>query len=235
MDEIIKVLTGYWPAAGPLLALVLTYAKRKDVIDFIKKSYIWSLASLSAPAKLEGQLGTLALAIQAIQTESNAWRVTLTEKLGKIEKELTFNSGSSLKDIVTQTQNLALLGELRYQQVFANSLNGLYECNIKGERTWSNEKLCQIFGMSEYDMRGNGWLKAVFDSTRLNVEAAWNHTVKNGTPYTFSYDIVNQKTGQKVAVHDNVVILKDNEGKVLKYLGTISYVMAVNTIEAPKI
>ena len=153
--------------------------------------------------------------------EWSNWRAKLVNKIENIENENRINGGNSLKDIVLDIRNLARLGEFRWKQAMNHSEVGLYECDSEGNRTWSNERLCEMVGMSDTEMIGKGWLKGVLETDRLTLNNCWRQSIENGVPYSATYMLVNQKLCSCTECHDSVVVLKDPAGKVIKYLGTV--------------
>jgi PAS domain S-box-containing protein len=54
---------------------------------------------------------------------------------------------------------------------------GIYQSDAQGRCVYVNAALCELFGMSEKDALGLGWLDRVHPEDRAHVEAARKHAV----------------------------------------------------------
>jgi PAS domain S-box-containing protein len=54
---------------------------------------------------------------------------------------------------------------------------GIYQSDAQGRCIYANAALCELFGMSEKDVMGVGWLDRVHPEDRAQVEAARKHAV----------------------------------------------------------
>ena len=52
---------------------------------------------------------------------------------------------------------------------------GIYQSDAQGRCTYANAALCELFGMSEKELMGVGWLDRVHPEDRAQVEAARQH------------------------------------------------------------
>lgn len=143
--------------------------------------------------------------------------------LNLVQKHLSSNGGSSLIDQVSLIKEKIELMDLRWKLITSKSEVGIYECNAAGECVSANEKVCEIFGMSEQEMLGRGWLKAIC-SDKSQVWHAWVSAVKENLPYEAEYNVRNQKTDKIVHVKTSAICHMSISGKVLGYYGTLEVV-----------
>lgn len=148
---------------------------------------------------------------------------SMDTSIKSIKKELTYNGGNSLKDVVAKTLKLATLLELRHKYELNISEKPMYECEASGGRcTWVNDSLCELFGMSHEEMLGLGWLRAIKEEERQEVYEHWMHAIQTNIPYSWSYTIVNQKTGDEIEVKSTANAVSLSNGTILQYHGTVS-------------
>lgn len=111
--------------------------------------------------------------------------------------------------------------ECRTEVILDLSPQPIYECSPDGECTFANEKLCDLFGLSEVDMMGNGWLDGILPEERERVHSIWIAAVKNLIPYECSYTVRNLKNGKRYNAVTRALPLH-NEGELIGYLGILS-------------
>lgn len=140
---------------------------------------------------------------------------------GRILAELTPNGGSSLKDIVVSTHQMAVVTNARTRLIQANAGIAIFECDgDTGACCWVNEACCKIFDLSSEQMAGWGWLAAVEPKERETVKREWLASVKGDYPFAWTFTIV-RKNGERTAVTSRAEKLADGTGKVLLFQGTV--------------
>lgn len=147
---------------------------------------------------------------------------SMDDSIKFIKKELTYNGGNSLKDVVAKTFETTTLLKLRYRHDMSVSERAIFECEpLTGRCTWVNDALCELFGMSHEDMLGFGWLRAVREDQREEVHSHWKTAVDNNIPYSWSYYVVNQKTGDSLEVRATANAICLSNGTIIQYHGSI--------------
>ncbi len=139
------------------------------------------------------------------------------------KKHLSPNGGTSLVDQVSSIKEKVELMELRWKITTSKSPVGIYECNAAGECVSANAAACDIFGMTEQEMLGRGWLKAI-QSDKSQIWHAWIGAVKENLPYEAEYNVKNQKTDNIVHVKSSAICHMSTSGKILGYYGTLEII-----------
>lgn len=189
---------------GFLSALAVFFSKLILVTEQANKAYAWLKMFFGGANRV---IETLERHGQLLQT---------------IQAEVTPNGGGSLKDLVRKTYEVSLIADLRAKQVLAIAPIGIYNCDIFGNCIWANEALCSTFGLDHSDMLGNGWLLAVAPEQRSEVHANWIKSVQNHLPYSWEYDAVNQRTGERFRCKSSAEACKrPDTGEPLFYHGTV--------------
>lgn len=141
--------------------------------------------------------------------------------IANIQSELKPNGGASLRDAINQIRDMANIADVRSHLTREACPYAMYECSPDGKCVWVNEALCNLFGMEEERMMGYGWLEAIEDSERIDSMKAWQQAIENNIPYSSSYTVVNQRTGERYRCRTRANGYK-HEGKTLLYAGTVT-------------
>lgn len=67
---------------------------------------------------------------------------------------------------------------------------GVYHCDSRGARTYTNGRWQEIFGLSAEESLGHAWLHALHPDDRLEVVRAWGEAVETGSPFDMEFRIV---------------------------------------------
>jgi PAS domain S-box-containing protein len=67
---------------------------------------------------------------------------------------------------------------------------GIYQSDAQGRCVYVNAALCELFGMSEKDVMGLGWLDRVHPEDRAQVEAARKHAVSSIPVFHMEYRLL---------------------------------------------
>lgn len=138
-----------------------------------------------------------------------------------LEREIASN-GTPLHEKVTHIEEQTELANSRWIMIAEASPEPMYECDVKGECTFVNRALSELFGMPRKDMLGRGWLRAVISQEeRHRVWTAWLKDAKQLIPYSDEYEIINQRTQKPLKVRTSTVVYKAKSGKVLGFHGLI--------------
>lgn len=156
-----------------------------------------------------GTIGTAAYvkAIKPMRLKMKNKKAELYNMVNSIHKELKFNGGGSIKDVIwqlkeTNTKILARIVQLEESQKIALNLQGqaFWLSNEEGLTTYASPTLCKILGHGESDLIGNNWVSWIIPEDRERVFDSWNFSVENGT------------------VFDEQYVIKRSDGKLQKVL-----------------
>jgi PAS domain S-box-containing protein len=96
---------------------------------------------------------------------------------------------------------------------------GIYQSDAQGRCVYVNAALCELFGMSEKDVMGLGWLGRVHPEDRAQVEAARHHAVTPIPVFHLEYRLLINGRTVWVAAFSTALM----EGSIFKgRIGTIT-------------
>jgi PAS domain S-box-containing protein len=120
--------------------------------------------------------------------------------------------------------------EHRYQTLADISPVGIFRSDAQGQTTYVNPRWCQIAGLSTRDALGEGWLRAVHPQDREQVARGWYEAIQAPHSSTADYRFVHPD-GTVVWVMGQAVPEKDDAGRVVGYVGTITDVSEKKQME----
>lgn len=200
-----KLIEDWWVAASAIVILIGVWLSRiRSAIDLMKRVGNTIVLFVKFPLIMERRLNAQ------------------DAKLAIIEKEVTPNGGGSLKDIVRSTNDLALIADLRTKQMIVVHPIAMYECEpVHGRCTSANIALCELFGLDEPRMLGNGWLAAIEPSARQKCWDGFQEAIESDIPYSWEYDVINQRTGKLTHCRTEMNTLRDKKGNPILFQGFV--------------
>lgn len=145
-------------------------------------------------------------------------------RLKKVYELLIPNGGSSIADKINRIEAELYISKTRQRLLWSTMDTGYYECNTQGECVFANNKLCEMFGLSQEQMHGNGWLRAIDERQRPEVHRRWHEAIQARIPYDETYDIINQETGDKKKCRATIFACYNNKQEPLYYFGTVKLI-----------
>jgi hypothetical protein len=82
----------------------------------------------------------------------------------------------------------------------------------------------EITGLGLEQAEGYGWINAVAEEDKDRVIKEWNNAISQEREFHMDYYIMNFKTNVKHKVHACTNVVRDDNGKPIKYLGTLKVV-----------
>jgi PAS domain S-box-containing protein len=138
-----------------------------------------------------------------------------------IEHHLGKEAGKVLKEMISKNRIEVLVDELRLNIIENNIGLGIFICNPEGICTYSNKTLAKMFGLSQAEMIGHGWVGPIVDKEKAFNN--WKFSVNNKVPYRDEYMVrVNGVEHRYYAEAEPSVADKTNE--VLGYVGIVKKV-----------
>ncbi len=159
------------------------------------------------------------------------WAWAKLRQLGAIHKAIMPNGGGSLLDRVGAIEDDLVV--LRDGQRARDDANGsgevhTFECQSDGICLYASRSLAGLFGLSQEEMRGYGWLDAIDGaSERQRVQANWMAALANGSPYRDTYRVHNRRTGERFIATAHATVSRNRNGKVLRIFGTVERVSRI--------
>lgn len=162
---------------------------------------------------------------RAARIEENM--VVLTKAVSDVReivaRELSPNGGSSIKDVLMDTRNMAYVSAARANALSNHSRFGMYECSPDGRCTFANASLCDLFGLDSSAMLDHGWLSAVVDEERAKSADAWDKAVRDHLPYSWTYHIRNARTHEVILCSTSAQPVIAG-GKIIAFTGSVTRV-----------
>jgi PAS domain S-box-containing protein len=221
-EDLIRIVTKYWPQYSSVLALGLFVWKYKRIIELFCPIYLNIKALFTAPLTIQRELKELREIVNANHEVATSWRSQFAKKIIYIEDQLRVNGGSTVKDLSLDTYNLALLAQFRSQQTMNSSNVGMFEADSSGYWTWANVAVYDMLGLDSRQVLGNGWLSAIDPNEERIVHEQWKHTIEENIPYSWDFHVINKRTGirRKCRSEATTLVSKD---KIIKISGTLTF------------
>lgn len=247
-ESILDTVKAIWPALGAILAGIVAVAiKFKPIVAWLPK--IWELGQtiVMGPKKIGESVDLLLKKFDEQEAKILSNQENVLKRLGEqdakivenlaivikrldeqdvkllaMSKELTSNGGSSIKDHIKETYNLAILNQAVNKANFYNNPIPSFECEpLQGLCVSTNAALSEQWGMSHEEMIGKNWLSAIVGDAKDKNQIWENYqeSLKLGVPYSAEYHIYNKHSKERITVLVSVTPLKDSKGKILLYQG----------------
>jgi len=97
---------------------------------------------------------------------------------------------------------------------------GIYRTDAEGFCLFSNDKCCEITGLSKQQMQGKGWSEALVSDDRERVHSEWNASVNEHRLFSLEYRF-QQPDGKIIWVYGLSSPMRDEQGAISGYIGTI--------------
>jgi PAS domain S-box-containing protein len=112
--------------------------------------------------------------------------------------------------------------ENRFRALATHAPVGIYETDAQGECVFVNQYWCDLNGLTFAEALGQGWTKSLHPDDRERIFTEWMAATQAGQEFPIlEYRI--QMSGGKIGwVVDNAVILRNEAGARVGYLGTIT-------------
>lgn len=205
-----------WTVAAGAGAVLLVWTSRiKTILTAIRKVCSGTVVFVTFPYIMQRRMDATDAKLGARLDAQDA-------RLEAITKELTPNGGKSIKDVLGQIRDIGMLNALRTRQMIMTHSVAIYECEpAHGQCTTANRALCELFGLSEKEMEGNGWTKSIVAKDRQACWDGYQKALASDIPYDWCYEVENQRTHERFRCRTEMVVLRDLHGKALAYQGIV--------------
>ena len=99
---------------------------------------------------------------------------------------------------------------------------GIFRTDHNGKCTYINDKWTDITGLNAAQAMGDGWTDNLFDEDKKNVLHEWQQSIEENRPFEMEYRFQNNNRDQIVWVTGRAAAEKNDAGKIIGYLGTIT-------------
>ena len=135
---------------------------------------------------------------------------------------------------ITQRKNeqaAIKLSEARFRTLTQNAPAGIFETDVRGGCTFVNEQWSLLAGRTSEEAAGNGWSEALHPEDRGAIFAEWAAFSQGERPFQMEYRFLH-RDGRVVWVAGNAVAIRESNGTLKGYLGTVSDITARKQLES---
>lgn len=135
-----------------------------------------------------------------------------------IEAHFGKEAGKVLRDVIREKGLEIVIDEMRLN-IIENTIGlGIFISDATGKCTYANKTLAKMFGRSQHDMLGYGWLSPIVDKqTAYN---NWRFSIDNITPYRDTYSI-NSDNGVTIMYAEAEPSMDEEGNVILGYVGIV--------------
>lgn len=188
----------------------------------------WMPASLRAINQLKTRGSTVPYEKEYYRKDGTRFRGLfaakgLTEKLG-------------VEFIVDRTEQHEMEGALRkseerFRRLSDSSPIGIFQADLAGQVTYANSKAQEIFGMSEQELLGSGWLSRLCPEDAAMVLEQWPRAIAADRRYQVEYRLQMPDAEIRVVCAQSVMLHTD-DGAPFGVVGTVEEITSRKRAEA---
>lgn len=137
-----------------------------------------------------------------------------------VQKELTTNGGSSIRDAITRIDKRQILDETRNRAMLEHLGVPFWEADHEGKVLYISREFCLLVHRVVDDLLGNAWISTVHPDHRDAVLREWNACVEQGRVFTMEFSYITPE-GKEIPVKAETVLLKDKLGNTIGHIGKV--------------
>lgn len=119
---------------------------------------------------------------------------------------------------------------LKFESLVNSAPVGIFETDAKGNYVFVNPHWLKISGMSFSEAIGEGWIKALHSEDREQVIKEWYKSAQTGCEFAMEYRFITPQ-GKVTWLKGNAVSMRDRDGNITGYSGTITDINARKLVE----
>jgi PAS domain-containing protein len=150
-------------------------------------------------------------------------------EIKEIKKELTYNSGTSLKDLVNNIKsdvksNTELTTTIlnRQRWMLDNRSEPIFETNKQGKFTWVNDSFIRLTDRGFKDLKDNNWINILDEDIRNDIANDWYLAVSSKRNFEHTVKIID---GKNNVFQAKIVAHRQEDGN---YIGTLNSIIKHN-------
>lgn len=142
-------------------------------------------------------------------------------KIQLIAQEFRPNGGSTLRDAINRIEQKVTIQEQKTMAIIKSLPLGTWISDEKGKCLEVNKSLCKITGRTESELKGDNWSNWIHNEEKEDVFEEWQRCIQNDINFDMAYRYV-LPNGKIQKVHGSAIQLRDQSGKLVGFLGTLS-------------
>ena len=144
---------------------------------------------------------------------------SMSESIKRIEAELKYNGGSTIKDIAAKIEARQAMQEHRLCYLLDGNLDvGIFETDHEGNCIRVNTGYTILADKSHEECLGSGWVNNIHHEDRDIVMKEWVSSIQQNRPFQYKYRFINNKGTINVSCKASPVFSK---GKIIAWIGII--------------
>ncbi|MCP5054783.1 MAG: response regulator [bacterium] len=120
--------------------------------------------------------------------------------------------------------------ELRFRTLAASAPVGIFQTDTEGQCIYVNRQWSEITGLSQQEVLGEGWDKALHPDDREPIVKAWYDMTRSGGEFSLEYRF-QTPAGKLTWVFGHAAPLTDDFGRKNGYIGTITDITTRKNLE----
>lgn len=146
----------------------------------------------------------------------------MTQQLIDISAELKPNGGGSMKDILVKTHNNVKYILSERDAEFQLSKNAMFRNDGEGYCIAVNKMLTDLFGATEQQMLGLGWVNFIIESDRNRAKTEWENITDSGSEISTTYHIHNPIINEVFPIKYRAIVNRDpHDDHIISILGIV--------------
>lgn len=114
----------------------------------------------------------------------------IVERVAKIEKELTHNGGTSIKDAIKRIEDKMFKHDAYIKLRMHLEHLPSFECDLDGDVIWINRAYTEVFGLSISDIKGRKWLATVHYDDKEAVLEEYEQILQDRRPGELKFRVL---------------------------------------------
>lgn len=137
--------------------------------------------------------------------------------VSSLSKEFSPNGGHSMRDCLDKLhQEIKTISATQKAMCHFSEL-GFFEADEHGKCIFVNKRWTEMTGMPLDSALGNGWVSSIHETHRARVFEEWESAIEQERDLSILY-----KTKNKVSVNFQMILIKNNAGKITGMIGALS-------------
>lgn len=115
----------------------------------------------------------------------------LVDDVNQIKREMSFNSGSTIKDIVSSIESSIQLQDHRHWALLENVNDGVVEMDADGKLVRANRTFMRWVGRAKDELVGEGWKNTIYGEDLPVIVKMWESAVNDSRDMEAQFRLYN--------------------------------------------